>query len=64
LRLLKKGYSKAGVLILALSWCMFFVLCGIALSRVSNLAGAIIMAFAVLISIALTVKMSKMQIDG
>src|SRR3989338_605138 len=64
LRLLKKGYSKAGTLILALSLCMFFVLCGIALSRVSNLAGAVIIAFAILISIALTVKISKMQIDG
>lgn len=59
LRLLAIGYSKKKALLTMLSLCLFFSLCGILLSKVSNLFGIIIVAFVVLASLALSIKMSK-----
>lgn len=59
LRLLAIGYSKKKTLLTMLSLCLFFSLCGILLSKVSNLFGITIIGFVVLVSLVLTIKMSK-----
>ena len=62
LRLLKMGYSKVKTLKAMLSLCLFFCLCGIVVSQVSNQWGITTIAFVVLVIFVLTKKMGKIQI--
>jgi UDP-GlcNAc:undecaprenyl-phosphate/decaprenyl-phosphate GlcNAc-1-phosphate transferase len=62
LRFLKMGYSKVKTLKAMLSLCLFFSLCGILVSQVSNQWGITIIAFVVLVIFVLTKKMGKVQI--
>ncbi|MBL7196823.1 MAG: undecaprenyl/decaprenyl-phosphate alpha-N-acetylglucosaminyl 1-phosphate transferase [Candidatus Omnitrophica bacterium] len=57
--LLKLGYSKRKALLSILTLCLFFSVCGIAVSRVSNFFGMIIIAFALAISLTLTIRIGK-----
>jgi len=45
LKLLSLGYSKNKVLMIAFSWCLFFAICGVLLSKVSSLLGMFIITF-------------------
>jgi UDP-GlcNAc:undecaprenyl-phosphate GlcNAc-1-phosphate transferase len=62
LRFLKMGYSKVKTLKAMLSLCLFFCLCGIVVSQVSNQWGITTIAFVVLVIFVLTKKMGKIQI--
>ncbi len=62
LRFLKMGYSKVKTLKAMLSLCLFFCLCGIVVSQVSNQRGIATIAFVVLVIFVLTKKMGKIQI--
>ncbi len=61
LRLSALGYSKKKVLLIMFGLCLFFCLCGIAASRVSNHWGAGIVVFAALVSLIIGIKMSKIH---
>jgi len=61
LRLLALGYSKRKVLLIMLSLCLFFSVCGILVSRLSNSAGIAIIIFVIAVSWAFTKKMSKIK---
>jgi len=63
LRFLALGYSKKKVLLVMLSLCLFFSLCGILLSQVSNLFGITIITLVTLVSLALTKQMGKVAAD-
>jgi len=56
LRFLKLGYSKAKILILMSLLCLFFSVCGIAVSQISNLLSIAVVIFAVLASLILTIR--------
>jgi len=62
LRFLALGYSKKKALLIMAGWGLFFALCGVIVSQVSNLWGIITVAFVVLTSLALTKKMGKIAI--
>lgn len=59
LRLSALGYSKKKILLIMFSLCLFFCLCGIAVSRVPNHLGVGIVTFAALVSLIIGIKMSK-----
>jgi UDP-GlcNAc:undecaprenyl-phosphate GlcNAc-1-phosphate transferase len=59
LRLLALGYSKKKALWVMLALSLFFSLCGILVSQVSNHFSALIVSFVVLVSLILTNKMRK-----
>ncbi len=62
LRFLILGYSKNKTLLTMLTLCLFFSICGILISQLSNLFGIIIIACAVLVSFILTNRMNKVQV--
>jgi len=64
LRFLGLGYSKKKTLFIMLSLCLFFCLCGIVVSQVSNLWGMGTVVFAILVSLVISIKMSKVAING
>ncbi len=65
LRFLKVGYSKRRTLLFMLLLCLFFSLCGVYLSQVSNRAGIIIIASVVIVAgLALTRRMGSVSFDG
>ena len=59
LRFSALGYSKKGVLFIMLIFSLFFCLCGITVSQVSNSLGAGIIVFATLVSLVIGIRMSK-----
>lgn len=63
LRFLALGYSKKKALLTMLTLCLFFSLCGILVSHISNLFGITIIAFVVLLILVLTKKMIKVAVD-
>jgi len=63
LRLLALGYSGKQALLIMTALAIFFTLCGVMVSRVSNQAGLATVAFVVLVSLALIRKMGKVVID-
>jgi UDP-GlcNAc:undecaprenyl-phosphate GlcNAc-1-phosphate transferase len=63
LRFLALGHSKKKVLSVMLALCLFFALCGVAVSQVPNLSGIIIIAFLVLVTLALAMRLSKVIVD-
>jgi len=65
LRFLALGYSKTRTLFTMLILCLFFCLCGIAVSQVSNLWGMLgTVVFAILVSLVISIKMSKVVVNG
>ena len=58
-RLSALGYSKKKTLFIMLIFSLFFCLCGIAASQVSNRLGIGIIVFAALVSLVIGIKMSK-----
>jgi len=64
LRFLALGYSKRRTLFTMLILCLFFCLCGIAVSQVSNLWGMGTVVFAILVSLVISIKMSKVAVNG
>lgn len=64
LRFLKLGYSKNKALLFMLLVCLFFSLCGVLLSRVSNFLGITIIVLVILVSLIISYRMSKVSIDG
>jgi UDP-GlcNAc:undecaprenyl-phosphate GlcNAc-1-phosphate transferase len=62
LRFLILGYSKKKTLLTMLTLCLFFSICGILISQLSNLFGIIIIVCAVLVSFVLTNRMNKVQV--
>jgi len=64
LRFLALGYSKKKSLLIMLTSCLFFSLCGILASQVSNPFGIVIITFVVLLSLILTKKMVKVTVNG
>ena len=56
LRFLKLGYSKVRILMFMSLLCLFFSICGIAVSQISNLLAIAIVVFAVLVSLILTIR--------
>jgi len=64
LRYLARGYSKKKALFTMLSLSLFFCLCGIAVSQAPNIIGITIVAFAILVSFILFVRMSKVAVHG
>jgi len=63
LRLLAKGYSKQKALFCMSSLCLFFSVCGLLVSRLSNSMGLVIIAFVIFTSLLFT-KMMSMVIVG
>lgn len=63
LRFIKLGYSKIKTLGFMLFLCLFFCLCGILVSQLSNLFGIAIITSVVLVSFALTKRMGKVQFN-
>lgn len=64
LRLQKIGYSKEKTLLYNLLLALFFTLCGVLLSRLSNFAGFIVIAIVASLSLFLSVKMSKISVNA
>ena len=64
LKFLALGYSQKKALLVMLSLCLFFSLCGILLSQVSNLFGITIITFVILVSLVLTKQMGKVAADA
>jgi len=64
LRFLRLGYSKKKSLFLSLLLCSFFSLCGVLLSQLSNFWGAVVVAFAIALSLPIAVKMSSLSLNG
>jgi UDP-GlcNAc:undecaprenyl-phosphate GlcNAc-1-phosphate transferase len=64
LRFLKLGYSKNKTLCYMLCLAFFFTLCGILLSRISNLAGIVIIGCVIAASVAITILMGRILVDG
>ena len=62
LRFLALGYSRKKALLTMLTLGLFFSFCGILVSQLSNLYGITIIVFVVLISLALSRKMSKVSV--
>lgn len=64
LRFLAMGYSKKKALLVMLAWGLFFTLCGILVSQVSNILGVAIIILTALASLILFKKMSKVEVNG
>ncbi len=64
LRFLALGYSKKKALFFMLSFCLFFCLCGITVSRVSNPWGIGVIISAVLATLIVAFKMNKVTAHG
>jgi len=64
LRFIALGYSKKRALLIMLVLSIFFSLCGILVSQVSNLFGTVIVIFVVLVSLLLINKMRKVVVYG
>jgi len=64
LRLLASGYSKKKTLSAMFGLCLFFCLSGIVVSRVSNLWGIGTVTLVILVNLIITIKMSKLTVDG
>lgn len=63
LRFLAKGYTKKKTLLTVLCLNLFFALSGVLVSQVSNLWGILIIMVVILVSLGLTIKMSKVVIN-
>ncbi|MEI6631406.1 MAG: MraY family glycosyltransferase [bacterium] len=61
---LAAGYSKKKMLWVMLGLGVFFSLCGILISQASNQLGLVVIAGALMISLAITYKMSRVAING
>jgi UDP-GlcNAc:undecaprenyl-phosphate/decaprenyl-phosphate GlcNAc-1-phosphate transferase len=61
LKFLALGYSKKKALLVMLCLCLFFSLCGILLSRSSNLMGLVLIASVIFVSLSLTKRMLKVE---
>jgi len=61
LKLLALGYSKKKALLAMLCLCLFFSLCGVLLSRSSNLMGIALIVFVIFVSLSLTKRMLKIE---
>ena len=64
LRLLRAGYSNRKALLSMLALCLFFSVCGVAVSQVSNFLGLSIIVFVALFTLALTIKIGRISING
>jgi hypothetical protein len=64
LRFLALGYSKKRALLLMSSLGLFFSSCGVALMLVSNFLGSIIVAFVVLLSLIMALRMNRVMVYG
>lgn len=64
LRFLALNYSKKKTLAIMFSWCLFFCLCGVIVSRVPNFLGIGIIFIAVLAGFILMKESRKIVIDG
>jgi len=64
LRFLALGYSKKKSLAVMLAWSLFFSISGVIISQVSNSLGLIIIVCVGVAGLILTIKMSKVAIDG
>lgn len=64
LRFLAMGYSKKKALLVMLTWGLFFSICGISVSQVSNILGIAIIVIVALASLILFKKMSKVEVHG
>ncbi len=64
LRFLVLGHSKRKALLIMLSLCFIFSLCGVVLSRVHSGIGVIIFIFVILASLALTNRMFRVTTNG
>jgi len=62
MRFLILGYSKRKALLLMSAWTVFFCLCGLAVSRLSNFPGLLTVTAAVFISLVLGIKMWRVSI--
>lgn len=62
-RSLKLGHSKNKTLLSMLLLGLFFSLCGVMVSQVSNPSGIIIITFVVLVSLIIAFRMSKIAMD-
>lgn len=63
LRLLEMGYSKNKALLFLLTLCLFFSICGILVSQVSNFWSMVIVVFVILVSLFLSRKLSKVAVN-
>jgi len=64
LRFLAIGYSNRKALVLMLLLSLMFSTCGVLISRLSNVWGAGIFSFVVLVGLVIAVKMDKVNVDG
>jgi len=64
LRFLAMGYSKKKALLVMLACGLFFTICGILVSQTPNILGIAIILLAVLASLILFKKMSKVEVHG
>jgi len=64
LKFLTLGYSKKKSLYVMLFLCLFFSLCGILISQVSNFLGVVIITLASLVSLIISFRFSKVPING
>lgn len=64
LRYLALGYSKKRTLFTMLGLCLFFCLCAILISQVSNLWGTATVALGVLVSLVITIKMNRIAVSN
>jgi UDP-GlcNAc:undecaprenyl-phosphate GlcNAc-1-phosphate transferase len=63
LRLQVLGYSTKQALLIMSALGFFFTLCGVIVSRVANRTGLVIVAFVIVVSLALLRKIGKVAID-
>ncbi|MFH1678057.1 MAG: MraY family glycosyltransferase [Candidatus Omnitrophota bacterium] len=64
LRFLSLGYSKSKTLLFMLALSLFFTLCGLSLSQVSNIPGIIIIVSVVIIAVTLTRRMGRVSVES
>jgi len=64
LKYLALGHSKRKALLAILGLCLFYSLCGIAVSQVSNTFSVVLMILASCVSLIVAVKMSKVTVNG
>jgi UDP-GlcNAc:undecaprenyl-phosphate/decaprenyl-phosphate GlcNAc-1-phosphate transferase len=64
LRFLKKGYSKNKTLVSMAGLALLFAFAGVVLSQASNVAGAVVVGAALLMSAGVFVTMGKVEIHG
>lgn len=65
LKFLTLGYSKKKTLFTMLGLCLFFCISGVLLDRVSStVSDAALLAIAILISLIITIKMSRVTVNG